>query len=171
MSQDAKAANSNVHVIVPRGGPLALSIQVIGTDHMADGVTALSAVLGAYETAGYSDKYKLESANGMLYVVPERVLKSTGVLSNVESVLSSRISFPYQDRTAAETLQLILSNASAASGFKIGVGMVPLYTLLSQRALIGANNQPARDVLSLLFGRVSNANLAYQLYFEPRLKY
>lgn len=104
----------------------------------------------------------------------------SGNTAPVRAVLSTPITLPLQQRNAAETLDLILAAVSKASGFKIGVGSVPMNALAMGQVTIGANQEPASRVLARLlnallgYGTVlpaSSPALSYRVLYDVQLKY
>jgi hypothetical protein len=149
--------NAKGLVMIPRGGALNVSVSAANKE------AAAWALVNAHAAAGYPGDYKVESANGVLYIAP-----------TLNPKLSSNISFPFQERSAAEALNLIVGGCSKAGGVKIGIGMAPLNALLMDRVMIGASNEPARDVLARLFAGMSHAGgsmFSYHVYFDPGLRY
>ena len=177
--------NGPVKVIVPRGGPLVTTITVAGsTSRLPDaGVTyeALTNIVSAYNSSStLPGRFRLESANGEFFLEPIAMRDASGNTGPVTPVLSTAITLPLQQRNAAETLDLILAQVSKASGFKIGVGSVPMNALAMGQVTIGADQQPASQVLAQLlnallgYGPVLPAwssGLSYRVLYDVQLKY
>jgi hypothetical protein len=162
-------------VLVPRGGPLALTAPITGADRSSDAAAVLAALVGAHRAAGYGGDFEVEFVNGMFYILPKGVMKKDGELASVSSVLAGRISLPYQEQKAINALNLVLSSVSTVAGSKIGLGSAPFGVLATRNVTIGASNEPARDVIARLFSAISDSSkepkLAYHLYFDPLLRY
>jgi hypothetical protein len=175
----ARNAPAGTRVIVPRGGGVKVSVEVPAVTNnparsAADFQNALSSVLQAYTSAGYATEYQAESVNGMLYITPKRMRMAVGGNARVESVMLTPITFSFQERSGAETLDLIVEALSKTCGYKVQVGVAPVGALLQTRLALGASAQPARDVLARLFaGLTKNGQpaLAYHLYFDPQMRF
>jgi len=171
-----------VRIMVPRGGELSISVQLDPvTGRLTDVLSPLNALLAAHLSKGLPGVYTVESANdGAFFITPSQVRDARGALVATKSVLVTPVTFSFARRNGAETLQLVLDQVLKVSGFKIGMGDVPLNGLIHTEVAIGADSEPARDVLVRLLasvvsgasvaGRASSA-ISYKLLFDPGLRY
>ena len=170
----------------PRGGKLSAHIMVDPTTQTLPDVmsaqNALSAVVTAYNTSGLPGKFKIDTGNmsGVFYVAPMQERNAIGQNMAFAPVLSSRITLPAVKQIAYVTLQAILNEVSKASGQKVGMGMIPMQAFAATEVTIGAENEPANNVLARLFEAVSTAGadpnnvipaMSYRMLYVPQWGY
>jgi len=168
-------------IIVPAGGELSILAQLDpATGKITDVLGPLNALLAAHQSKGLPGVYAIESLNGAFFITPSQVRNARGSLVPARSVLATPVNLPFARRTAAESLQLILDEVSKESGFKLGMGMVPVNALIQTETALGAAGEPARDIIARLLASVASAAngagrpspaISYQLLFSPRLRY
>src|ERR1700682_1442721 len=122
-------APAGARVIVPRGGRLSVPVAVDATTGKLLDVpaitTALNAVLAANNSGGFAGKFTLENYGGVFFVHPAQVRDAGGATVAATPVLTTPVSFPQQQRNGAQTIDLILSQVSKVTGFRIELGMIP----------------------------------------------
>lgn len=170
----------------PRGGKLSAQIIVDPTTQTLPDVmsaqNALNAVVNAYNTSGLPGKFKIALGNmsGALYVAPTAERNSTGQTVSFTPVLSSRITLQAVKQTAYVTLEAILGEVSKVSRQKVAMGMIPFRAFAVAEVTIGADNEPANDVLARLFDAVSKAGadvnnvipaMSYDMLYDPQWGY
>jgi len=166
-------------VLIPKGGQLTVTVP-----NSAAGITAgdLLSIFPMVQTAhaenAYPGTFQLANRNGSWYVEPTALRGLSGTTKAVGSVMATKIRFALRQQSAAEALQLILSQVSQAIGVKIGIGSVP-FSALANTISLGADDEPASAVLARLFGQLhpgdplasESPRWAYRLLFDPGLRY
>lgn len=168
-------------VIVPGGGSLTVTIPVdAATQKLTDALllqNALNLLLAQHRSAALPGAYALRNSADRLFVEPVQVRASSGNAVPSASVLLSPITLALAERTALETLQLVLDQASRGSGYRIDVGSLPLAAFARNRLRFGADRRQASEVLADLLAAVGRAapeqapKMSYRLLFDPQLKY
>lgn len=170
-------------VIVPRGGSLTVTVPVdAATQKLTDALllqNALNLLLAQQRSAALPGAYALRNSADRLFVEPVQVRASSGNAVPSPSVLLSPITLALAERTALETLQLVLDQASRGSGHRIDVGSLPLAAFARNRIRFGADRRQASEVLADLLAAVAAVGrapeqapkLSYRLLFDPQLKY
>ena len=189
MSPEQKAANPGAQIWVPRGGQITMDLsQVPGfaqptaltSAGLQDTAVLVSGLIGVHARLNLPGVYQSSASNGALYITPTQVRSASGALVNASSPLDSKVTFPYQERTVGEIVDLILQQVSKTSGVQISVGEAPLNLILQTRTSLGASDEAARNVFGRMFFALASrpladgarvSQLAYHLYFEPRLRY
>jgi hypothetical protein len=160
-------------VIIPKGGELQIQAPFLSRGASSAVVrNSLSDAIGTSERNGHPGRFRVSEIGGVWVVEPVAVRDSGGSLKPTASVLVTRIRMAYQQRNCAEALQQILDQVAAATGFKVVLGMVPVGSLANATVLLGADDEPAVQVLAKLFDQVFprgelGATWAYRLLFEP----
>jgi hypothetical protein len=152
-------------MIIARGGHFSVTFLASGMNREADAYLAVQAVLAGYADAKFPGSYKAVQKNGAVEVIPSQVLGATGVMRGVTPVMSRPVTFPYAERLALETVQLIVDSASKAAGVSAKMLNVPFDE--NRRVALGATGQPARDILANLLAKTGGAPKSYQLLYEP----
>jgi len=102
-------------------------------------------------------------------VVPRQTRDASDRLIPVTPVLDTRITVAAKPRSAMDLLGEICKAVSLVSGQPVGIGTVPTNALYQQKIEIGANNEPARQVLEKLIV-ASRMSLSWRLLYDPGLK-
>jgi hypothetical protein len=162
-----QAAHPGFHLIVPRAGYLSAEISTSSTgDAVADVVASVNALLVSYRQNALPGDFKVEQANGMVYVTPIAVSAANGSSRDVTSPLTALISIPDGRRTLVDTLQVVLEAMSKATGLRIGLATLPFQP--KQQVTLSATNEPARDVLARLFALADKRPVSYRFIYEPK---
>lgn len=173
---EQRAAHPGARIFVPRGGELSVAVQVGPHSSVADDLQAISVLANANTAEGLPGVYAASFADGAFFITPAQLRDSEGSLVPASSVLATPIEMPLEERTAADTLALILQKVSTASGFNVDLGTFPMNGMIATNVMVGAANEPARDVIERLFSAVLSRKLAdgtsapgisYQLFFGP----
>ena len=181
-SQRAQAGPA-FQLIVPRGGPLSATVSVDANDSkigsFGGAQDAALAFVSAQKSA-YGQAFGVELGNNVLLVYPQTLNDKDGRSQPVIPVLSARISIPRAERTAFETLRLILQAVSLAAGSNVGIGTIPIRTFAISNVTVGSDNETARSVLIRLFQAMISNNganaplvaptLSYRLFYDANLK-
>jgi len=154
-------------LIVPRDGHVTATIQLPagGIASQSDVVLGVNLLLANYREQNLPGDFKVEQANGVVYVTPTRVLGANGAVQSVTSPLMTPVTIPNAQRTFVDTTQAILNAVQKATGFRIVTGKFPYWPI--QTVTFGADEEPARDALARLFAMSAAAPLSYRLVFEP----
>jgi hypothetical protein len=189
MTPAQRAASPVAQIIVPRGGEISVDLmQVPGLAQpsalslttLVSAAPLIEALIAAHSAKGFPGVYTSTSSNGAFYIIPKQVRDVSGALTNVVPALDAKVNLPYQERTAADTLDAILQQASQVNGVEIGLGSAPFNVMLSTSVSMSAANETARSVLGRMLLTLASQTLpdgsaasllAYHLYYEPRLRY
>ncbi|MBK9167950.1 MAG: hypothetical protein IPM24_10845 [Bryobacterales bacterium] len=178
-----RAANPNARIRVPRGGRLAMPHVPVRPGVVADALPAIGQLLSAYEGAGFPGRFRLLQEADALTVTPVALRTAQGEWTTVTSVLSAPVSFDRQERAAAEVLDEVLKQVSAARGVKVGLAWLPMGAFATTRVNLGADRTPAASVLRDLFREITTqirgalvsseagVLLSYRLLFDPGVRY
>jgi hypothetical protein len=163
-----RLARPNFHLIVPRDGHVLAQVMVPnGAPSLAaDTIFNLTQVLLHYRQGALPGDFKIEPANGMIYVTPVQILGANGVTRNVSSPMLITVWIPTAMRSVAEQATAILDAISRASGSKIVLGALPFWP--TEQVTFGASGESARDALARLFMLVDGGPFSYRLLFDPR---
>ena len=136
---------------------------------MSDGerVVQVNLLLAIYRQNKLPGDFKVEQANGMLYVTPTKVLGTSGALREVISLMLTPVTIPYANRSASDTADAIWNAVYKATGLRIAIGDFPFWP--TDAVSFGVNGEPARDALAKLFAQAAPSKpLSYRLLFDPR---
>jgi hypothetical protein len=152
-------------VIVPRGGPLAVDYEALpGTKVPINTRATIEKVLNSHANAGGPGRFRLEQEGETFHVIPTDFKNSLGELTPQESPLDTVISFPAQERSAAQTLQVICNAISEQSQTSVSVATFPLNPFFRYRDVRGLQSGKARDALiSLLQSVDPSGHLSWRL--------
>jgi hypothetical protein len=169
--------------IAPRGGPLSATIAVNASRQLPNApavASALNSFLSSYSGSTLPGAFSMEAYNGAFFLAPTSIRNQTGTTVLAPAVLSTPITLSVNQGVAFQVLDQILAQVSQTSGFKIGVGTVPVNALAMARVTINAVQEPANHILMWLLnsllnhGQVlpaSSPSLAYRVLYDPKLKY
>jgi hypothetical protein len=176
-----RAANPTVRIIVPRGGILTLESSILSKPAQISDVLALVTQLRiGSEANNFPGRFVIKQVGSTPIVEPTAVRGQDGSWKPVGPAMETHITFPSQQRNAAETLKLIAADASQALKIKIGVGRFPVLAFANTSVTVGADDEPANLVLGRLFTQlaVNNSGTAqaapaysYRLLYDPGVKY
>jgi hypothetical protein len=123
-------------------------------------------VVNAYNGAKLSGVYRAVKKGNRVDVVPVQVLAADGISwLTVAAVMDRPVSFPSGSRSVEDAAQLLADTLSAAAGVKVVLATMPKFRGVT--VSIGANNEPASDVLFAVFAQVTPAPLYYRLLYDP----
>ncbi len=128
-------------------------------------VSDVNLLLAAYRQQNLPGEFKVEQANGMVYLTPTKVLGADGAMHDVVSPLATLVTIPSAERNIADTLQAILDEVNKGTRSNITIGWVRFWP--TQRVTFAASREPARDALARLFAQVGAGQLSYRLIFDP----
>jgi hypothetical protein len=154
-------------LLVPRGGS-SLRFTLPADASAEQKVAAAQSMVGTYNASHGAATFSV-SQDGLTHVVPRQTMDASGRLTPVTPVLGTRITVAAKPRSAMELLGEICQAVSRVSGQPVGIGTVPNNALLQQTIEIGANNEPAREVLEKLI-MANRLTLSWRLLYDPGLK-
>ncbi len=166
--QQRAAQPAGWRLIVPRDGHVTAEVRApaTGTVPGNDVIFDVGLLLASYRRSNLPGDFKIEQANGAVYVTPTKVLGADGAIRDVTSPLVIRVTIPNAQRTVVETTEAILEAVHKATGLRIVMGAFPYWPV--ETVGFGASGEPARDALARLFAQTAAAPLSYRLVFEPR---
>jgi hypothetical protein len=139
-------------VLVPRGGTLTVSLPSsasgVSTQTMA---SALGQLVRAHSSRDQGGRFRVVQVGDIFHIVPYEIKDRNGNWIAQNSILDSPISLPIEDRTEVGMLDAVVTAVSSVAHAKIhisggfGMGIENPDRPASYR--LGANNEPARDVL------------------------
>ncbi len=149
---------------VPLGGRLDITYSVSPTTRLPDKREVIHTLLdAARQRTGIA--FELREGVGRLHIVPAKAKDASGNPVDVTPVLDTRITIADEDTVAAGALSLICGAVTRMTGQRVTVGTTPL-GFLRVRTHIGAEDKPAREVLSSVLDSVS-PDLSWSLYYDP----
>jgi hypothetical protein len=158
---------------IPAGGPFQTDFEeskAIATP-AGQGVALRKIVLG-YNHSGNPGKFSVrENGDGRYVIIGSSVKGKAGQDRNVAPILDTKISIPAQERTAAETLELIFKEVSAKNGVEMGLGWVPNNLIYQARVNVGGNNVSARSLLVQTLNATGRPVVYSLMYFENTHRY
>jgi hypothetical protein len=163
-----QAGRPGFQILVPRIGNVAASVQIPApnANSESDAIFDLNLLLVSYQQNSLPGAFKVEEANGMIYVTPTEVMGANGVTRQVSSPMTVPVTVPYAKRTVAATVRAILTAVSGATGFSFGIGSLPFWP--TDVVSFSASAEPARDSLARLFAQTATGPMSYRLLFTPR---
>ncbi len=153
-------------LLMPRGGSLRFSLPA--NDSPEQVLAALERMVETYNVSHGAATFSV-LRDGLTHVVPRQTVDASGRPVAVTPVLDSRITVAAKRRNAMELLEEITRAVSLASGQTVEIGTVPMRALLRRQVEIGANSEPARNVLEKLIV-ASGMPLSWRLLYDPGLK-
>jgi hypothetical protein len=124
---------------------------------------AAQAALSAYKSAGRPGFYTVVELNNRVDVMPSQVLGANGAMKTITPIMSYPVSFPPATRTLSDTLQLLVSDVSRASGRKVILLNIPGGLL--ETVELGASGLPARDVVAEI-GTALKRPVSFQCLYD-----
>jgi len=109
------------------------------------------------------------SQDGLAHVVPRETVDLAGQRVPVTPVLDTKITLAAEPRSAMDLLGEICQAVSAVSGQPVVIGTVPTNGLYTRQTAIGADNEPARQVLEKLIA-ATGMPLSWRLLYGPGSK-
>ncbi len=167
-TQAQRTAQPGYRLLVPRIGRVTAGVQKLAAGNVqeSDAIFDINLLLANYRQNVLPGDFKVEQANGMIYVTPTRVLGANGSVRSVTSPMMSLVTVPYAQRSVADTLQAIFDAVYKATGMRIVIGNLPFWP--TDVVIFGASGESARDALARLFVQTRRGSLSYRLTFDPR---
>ena len=130
----------------------------------------LQKLLDNHAEKNYPGRFRLLQEGEIFHIIPMQVRDRSGSLVNIDSILDTPISFPEQERTLLELLDLITNSVSRAGGKKLEVGIVPLNLMAQTTFRRGANNEKARDVLVSAL-KATKTKFSWRIFYDPGIEW
>ncbi len=147
----------------PVGGKLVVTLDKTDTN----AYLATETVIAAYTSAELPGLYQAIEENGRIDVIPKYTRGVDGTMREVPPIMSESVTLPSAERTVFQTLELMSSAVSKASGFTVHI----MAAGIPENAMtdVTANGEPARDVLASITSKLG-ITMAYQALYDPREK-
>ena len=159
-------------VLIPRGGHLSFEYDVIADTNLpsSPGVVVRQ-LLNAQAASATSARFRFETSNAIIHVIPNAIKDQSGRLTPQQSLLDTVVSLPADERTGLRTLEALTESIGKATQSRIVVGSVPVGLFLRHKDRHGVAGQKAREVLAELLERISPGRaLSWQLLYDPGMK-
>jgi hypothetical protein len=172
-SQVSKTPHPQVRTIVPRGGALKITYDLLeATGQPADMADALRKLVAAKNADNYGGHFELRQSGETFHIVPTAMQDGRGRWIEQQSVLDVPITYSSGGRRDGfELIEAILKEASVASGQKIvGVERSAFACSLTCdefKRTVDAHDEPAREVLAKLLHSLS-PRYSWVLNFGPQ---
>ena len=158
--------NNGSRVEVPAGGEFSVKFPTNAPDQEK----TLRLIVEAYNQSKNPGRFELRrTAQGVLYLVGTAAHNEAGAISSQEPLLDTVITLGTQERTVADTLDLLCQAVAAQGHTTIVVGVVPRNILEHTTASIGGTKISARELLSECL-KATRRNLYWRLLFDPASK-
>jgi hypothetical protein len=163
---EQRAGKPGYQLLGPPQARLTLGFQMPASGALSQGdiISQVNALLVAYRQQKLPGDFKVEQANGMIYITPIQVLGADGTVHEAVSPLATLITIPSASRNMADTVQAILDEVNKATGLQIVLGVAHFWP--TQMVTFGASGVAARDALAALFAQAS-LSFSYRLNFDP----
>lgn len=153
---------------MPRGGPFEFSYDGIVTlvHQRVPGV--VSTLLHRYNGTNYPGRFALTITGTVFHVLPARPADKHAAMRPGESLLDTPIEFESTVRTMADALEAFKDALTEVTGENVLLPLPP--SLVEPRRLvIGANSEPARDVLLRILA-ASRYRLSWRLLYDASMQ-
>ena len=152
-------------VIVPKGGTLAVDYDALpGTKVPINTPATIQQLLNNHDNAGAPGRFRVEQQGEIFHVIPTAFKNSFGEMTPQESPLDTLISFPAQERSGAQTLQVICNAISEQSQTSVSVAAFPLNPFFRYHDVRELKSGKARDALASLLQSVDpSGRLSWRL--------
>jgi hypothetical protein len=159
-------------VLIPKGGKFNFEYDVIrDTNGRSDPGVILQRLLDAYAASGSSARFRMESTDKSIHIIPTGAKDISGKLAPQKSVLDAVITLPVKDRTGLQALEDLCVAVSRATQMRVVVGTIPIGLFIEHKDQHGVAGRKAREALAQLLERMGNGtNLSWQLLYDPGMK-
>jgi hypothetical protein len=154
--------------LVPRSSTVDVTIPATGATVAA----IIQAALDNHRLRGNPGEFKaVQLGDGGFSIVAERVDDQNGGIVTSVSPLDLRITMPEEERTMADTLAVLIRAINATSKIPVvrpTIGGKGHFDIV--RVRVGAQNEPARDVLSRILRVPGQPKFSWTLDYMPDLR-
>lgn len=163
MTPMVQDTTGNPTLLVPRGSKLRFTLPAdASAEHV---IASVEGVVKTYNASHGAATFSV-TQDGLLHVVPLQIVDPQDRLQPVTPVLNTKITLAAKRRSAMALLEEISEAVSRASGQPVGIGIIPINAFRQQQTEIGANNEPAREVLEKLLATLGMP-LSWRLFYDP----
>lgn len=163
-----KDGKSRPRILIPAGGVLDFSYSLAANGRPQEPMSDLVNRLLQQDAGNGKGVFAVRRDGDRLHVVPAMVRNKEGELVPTTPILDERIYIPAGQRTGFEMLSAICEELTRISGHRVFVATVPSNSLHAYYAEMGADNEPAREVLSRLLNGFANP-LSWRVLYDPGL--
>ena len=149
--------------LIPRGGHIEMRLDMnrITQEVRGSPQTILERALEDHRARGNPGQFRvLELEGGEFVITPTGAMDSEGKMLAQGSPFDTRISLRAETRNGVAAVEAICAAITAAGGAPGGLLLYPDEWLSQQEVLIGADNEPAREVLARVFREANWINPA-----------
>ena len=146
---------------LPKNGSVNLTFGSVASESQK--LLVLNDLLNAYRRSYRSGDFRVELANDMYYVVATKTKGIDGKQRDVASPMLARITIPYAKRKVVDTIELIVTELSKASGVRVLVGNVPFGHGI-ETINFGVDRETGRNALARLLSQ--GRPVSYKLIFD-----
>jgi hypothetical protein len=133
---------------------------------VTDPAMVIESVLKAHQDANGIGQFEVRRSGNIFHVVPRTVRDLTDQTVNVQPILDTRVSFPAQERSALELLEVLCAALTDQTQHPISLGIIPVSHYFSaMRVTFGADNEIARNVLVRLVRAFPDGELTWNLNY------
>lgn len=157
---------SDPRVIIPAGGRLDFSYTLAASGKPQEPTPELVDRLLQEHSSTGGPTFTVQTDSNALHIIPAMVRNKQGEFIPAHPLLDEKIYIPKEERTGFAMLSVICSELARISGHRVYVATVPVNALQTYRAEMGADNEPARDVLGRVLSGFSSP-LSWRLLYDP----
>jgi len=164
--------NDTRRALIPRAASLEMTYQLSsGPIRSVEMNSVIQRLLDIHAERNNPGRFRLQQAGDYFHVIPSQVRDRSGRLMAVTSILDTPVSFPEQEHSGIEFLNIIINEISRAKGIeKIFIGEAPRNLLNKTSSHQKATNKKARDLLVDIL-KLPQSKLTWQLFYDPSLKW
>lgn len=156
-------------ILIPRGGPFTFTYGPAENGAL-DARTTLDALVKAYSARGYPGTFRVAESSEALHVLPSSARDNGGRIVSHQSLLDTRISIPFGERTAFEWANDVLSAVRQVTGAGLEFRSMPINLMLRSRLQGEAIYEPARDVLMRTLTGATGEKITWHFLYSPHEK-
>jgi hypothetical protein len=158
--------NNGSRVEVPAGGEFSVEFPASAPGEEK----TLRLIVDAYNQSKNPGRFNLRrTAGGDIYIVGTAAHNEAGAISSQEPLLDTTITLGSEERTVADTIDLLCQAVGAQGHTTIVVGVVPKNILEHTSATIGGTKISARELLDQCL-KATHRNLNWRLLFDSASK-
>lgn len=125
----------------------------------------LGRLLAQWNRAPHSGQFRLDRVVGGYHIIPVARKGKSGSAEPYSSPLDTLVAFPSEERDGLELMSVLAQAISAGSGRQVFEGVMPRKRLSQAKLVLGADNQPARQILWNVLQAIDPA-LSWQVLCE-----
>ena len=167
---ESAALSSGGNARYPRGGNFEVDLTTAAADSSPDQKMALQTVLDAYNSSTNPGRFELRpNPDGSSDFVGVAAHDEKGQIAKQQPVLDVAITLPAEERSVADTVDLICQKVAEQSHTPVTVGVTPFGLFTKRKTKTGGTQESARALLikALTF---EGHNFYWYLLFDPNSK-